>query len=371
MIEHYLGAEAFRDGVRRYMERHREGNAVAADLWRALERGVGQRRRARGAGVDRAARLPARLAGARATARLARPAGALLRRSEGRGRAKRRQRWPVPLVVRLAGTAAATGRARWSTSGAARRRCRRATPPWSTATRTRAASTACCTTPATLRRAARAPRTAAQRRSSGWRSSATSGRWCARHARQRRELPRPRRRARRRARPRRARRRRGAARRARRAGRWSPAARSRRRFRAWIARALRPGARARSAGPRRTREPDDVRLRRAALLRLVGGVAEAPEVLAEARRRLDATSRDRDVARAEPGRPGGGARGARRRRGALRSLPRRGRRRRARRRSSAASCWPWRRSATPRRDRRDARRDRSRPRSRRRTSRSC
>jgi len=27
MIEHYLGATAFRDGVRRYMERHREGNA--------------------------------------------------------------------------------------------------------------------------------------------------------------------------------------------------------------------------------------------------------------------------------------------------------------------------------------------------------
>src|SRR5262249_18377185 len=36
MIEHYLGANAFRDGVRRYMERHREDNAVAADLWRAL-----------------------------------------------------------------------------------------------------------------------------------------------------------------------------------------------------------------------------------------------------------------------------------------------------------------------------------------------
>ena len=37
MIEHYLGAEAFRDGVRRYMQRHREQNAVARDLWRALE----------------------------------------------------------------------------------------------------------------------------------------------------------------------------------------------------------------------------------------------------------------------------------------------------------------------------------------------
>src|SRR5438128_309338 len=32
MIEHYLGADAFRDGVRIYMQRHREQNAVARDL---------------------------------------------------------------------------------------------------------------------------------------------------------------------------------------------------------------------------------------------------------------------------------------------------------------------------------------------------
>ena len=36
MVEHYLGADTFRDGVRRYIQRHRESNAVAADLWRAL-----------------------------------------------------------------------------------------------------------------------------------------------------------------------------------------------------------------------------------------------------------------------------------------------------------------------------------------------
>src|SRR5262249_60388944 len=34
---HYLGPELFRDGVRLYMQRHRDGNTVAADLWRALE----------------------------------------------------------------------------------------------------------------------------------------------------------------------------------------------------------------------------------------------------------------------------------------------------------------------------------------------
>jgi puromycin-sensitive aminopeptidase len=36
MIESYLGADVFRDGVRRYIRRHRESNAVAADLWNAL-----------------------------------------------------------------------------------------------------------------------------------------------------------------------------------------------------------------------------------------------------------------------------------------------------------------------------------------------
>jgi puromycin-sensitive aminopeptidase len=37
MIERYLGEEAFRAGVRRYVRAHAESNAVAADLWRALE----------------------------------------------------------------------------------------------------------------------------------------------------------------------------------------------------------------------------------------------------------------------------------------------------------------------------------------------
>ncbi|UCE85228.1 MAG: M1 family metallopeptidase, partial [Deltaproteobacteria bacterium] len=42
MVERYLGPEAFRDGVRRYIRRHRESNAVAADLWRALAEASGQ-----------------------------------------------------------------------------------------------------------------------------------------------------------------------------------------------------------------------------------------------------------------------------------------------------------------------------------------
>jgi len=36
MIEGYLGEERFRDGIRLYMQRHAQGNAVADDLWGAL-----------------------------------------------------------------------------------------------------------------------------------------------------------------------------------------------------------------------------------------------------------------------------------------------------------------------------------------------
>jgi puromycin-sensitive aminopeptidase len=42
MIERFLGAEAFRAGVGLYMKRHAYGNAVAADLWKALGESSGQ-----------------------------------------------------------------------------------------------------------------------------------------------------------------------------------------------------------------------------------------------------------------------------------------------------------------------------------------
>ena len=42
MIERFLGAETFREGVRRYIGAHQEGNAVAADLWNALAEASGQ-----------------------------------------------------------------------------------------------------------------------------------------------------------------------------------------------------------------------------------------------------------------------------------------------------------------------------------------
>ena len=43
MLERWLGPAAFRRGVRRYIRRHREGNARAADLWRALDQASGRR----------------------------------------------------------------------------------------------------------------------------------------------------------------------------------------------------------------------------------------------------------------------------------------------------------------------------------------
>jgi puromycin-sensitive aminopeptidase len=106
MIEHYLGAETFRDGVRRYMRRHREGNAVAADLWRALEEASGKE-------VTRVAQ-----------AWIAQPGFPLVTMEPARGApegvlrvrqerffadpripaTRRRARWPVPLVVKARAT---------------------------------------------------------------------------------------------------------------------------------------------------------------------------------------------------------------------------------------------------------------------------
>jgi puromycin-sensitive aminopeptidase len=42
MLERYLGAERFRDGVRRYLEAHRYSNTETADLWDAIEEASGE-----------------------------------------------------------------------------------------------------------------------------------------------------------------------------------------------------------------------------------------------------------------------------------------------------------------------------------------
>jgi puromycin-sensitive aminopeptidase len=102
MLEHYLGADTFRDGVRRYMERHREGNTVAADLWRALEEASGK-------DVARIAKAWITQPGfPLVTVDAAGKGGVTVRQERFFAdpkipAAKRRTRWPVPLVVKLPG----------------------------------------------------------------------------------------------------------------------------------------------------------------------------------------------------------------------------------------------------------------------------
>jgi len=43
MLEQYLGADAFRDGIRRHMSGHKFSNATTADLWQALEAATGKK----------------------------------------------------------------------------------------------------------------------------------------------------------------------------------------------------------------------------------------------------------------------------------------------------------------------------------------
>ena len=103
MLERWLGPAAFRKGVRRYIRRHREANARAADLWNALEEASG------------------RAVAPLVRAWIERPGFPLLeaRRSDRGGlaflevrqerffaspripEAARRERWPIPVVARV------------------------------------------------------------------------------------------------------------------------------------------------------------------------------------------------------------------------------------------------------------------------------
>ncbi|HET9551749.1 MAG TPA: M1 family aminopeptidase, partial [Anaeromyxobacteraceae bacterium] len=104
MIEGYLGADVFRDGIRRYMRRHARGNAMADDLWRALGEASGQPVVELANAWIRRPGFPVlsvELDGA--TVRLAQ------RRFFSRpGEADPEARWPVPVVLR------------WSAGGAVR-----------------------------------------------------------------------------------------------------------------------------------------------------------------------------------------------------------------------------------------------------------
>ena len=178
MIEHYLGADAFRDGVRLYMRRHREGNAVAGDLWRALEEASGRE-------VERVAQAWIEQPGF--------PLVTIAPREGARSSRVRQERFFAD--PRIAG-----GDAARALAGAARRQGSRSPARTSTASSSTAREddrAAGVRAPRLvlrqrrrgwlLPRAARPATTAAlvgrsatrSRPSSGSRSPATSGRWCA------------------------------------------------------------------------------------------------------------------------------------------------------------------------------------------------
>ncbi len=98
MLEGYLGRETFRDGIRRYMRRHARGNAVAADLWRALGEASGEPVLELAEAWIDAPGFPL------VSATLA---GAALRLTQRRffsrpGDEEQGARWPVPVVLRYA-----------------------------------------------------------------------------------------------------------------------------------------------------------------------------------------------------------------------------------------------------------------------------
>ena len=65
MLERYLGEDAFRSGIRRYMADHAYGSTTTADLWRALERASGKPVASVAAGFTEQAGVPLVVAQAR------------------------------------------------------------------------------------------------------------------------------------------------------------------------------------------------------------------------------------------------------------------------------------------------------------------
>jgi puromycin-sensitive aminopeptidase len=110
MLERSLGPRAFRAGVRRYIRRHREGNARAADLWRALSEasGVDVAPLVR-AWIEREGfpllRVRRTRRGGRSRLLLAQQRfhGSPTRRRAGR---RRGRPWPIPVVARVGGAGA-------------------------------------------------------------------------------------------------------------------------------------------------------------------------------------------------------------------------------------------------------------------------
>lgn len=101
MIERYLGPKAFRTGVRAYIRKHREANAVAADLWNALSKASGEN-------VEPIVRAWIEQPGfpCLSVRPVTRGGRAMLELRQQRFRARPakvadRTRWPVPVVARV------------------------------------------------------------------------------------------------------------------------------------------------------------------------------------------------------------------------------------------------------------------------------
>lgn len=103
MLEHYLGADAFKNGVRLYIERHRDSSAVAADLWQALSKASGEQVgpvvrawiEQEGHPVVRVRRVDSK---GEAAIELSQERSTLRPRSD---KARTRPTWPVPWVGRI------------------------------------------------------------------------------------------------------------------------------------------------------------------------------------------------------------------------------------------------------------------------------
>jgi puromycin-sensitive aminopeptidase len=110
MLERYLGPGRFRAGVRRYIRRHREGNTVAADLWRALSEASGE-------DVERIARAWIEQEGYPAVdvALIRKQDGFHLQLQQRRFTERRPKRassakWPIPWIGRVARGRSGSGR---------------------------------------------------------------------------------------------------------------------------------------------------------------------------------------------------------------------------------------------------------------------
>ena len=102
MLERYLGEDTFRTGVRTYLSRHREGNATAADFWRALDEASGTDVAAiAGAWIHTPGHPLVRVSAAQA------PDGLVLEcRQElyvASATTSPDRRWPIPLVIAYGG----------------------------------------------------------------------------------------------------------------------------------------------------------------------------------------------------------------------------------------------------------------------------